>query len=85
MTYHIIKSHEKAELRKISLSKRYIFEKTIEGGQINPTPNIFRVKVQKKNTESLSPRVSKTSNGKTMLSSKCGICGSKKSRFIKEQ
>ena len=33
----------------------------------------------------VNPRVSKTSNGKTMLLLKCTICGSKKSRFIKEQ
>ena len=31
----------------------------------------------------LNPRVSKTSNGRTMVLSKCTICGSKKSRFIK--
>ena len=29
--------------------------------------------------------VSKTSNGRTMLLSKCALCGSKKSRFIKKQ
>ena len=39
----------------------------------------------KKNTESINPKVSKTSNGKTMVLSKCAICGSKKSKFIKEQ
>ena len=39
----------------------------------------------KKNTENINPRVSKTSNGKTMLLSKCAICDSKKSRFIKNQ
>ena len=38
----------------------------------------------KKNTENINPRVSKTSNGKIMLLSKCAICGSKKSRFIKK-
>ena len=38
----------------------------------------------KKNTEKRSTRVSKTSNGKTMLSSKCAICGSKRSIFIKK-
>ena len=37
------------------------------------------------NTESINPKVSKTSNGKTMVLSKCAICGSKKSKFIKEQ
>ena len=39
----------------------------------------------KKNTESINPKVSKTTNGKTMMLSKCAICGSKKSKFIKEQ
>ena len=39
----------------------------------------------KKNTENINPRVSKTSNGKTMLLSKCAICGSKKSRFIRSE
>ena len=39
----------------------------------------------RKNTESINPRVSKTNNGKTMILSKCAICGSKKSRFIKNQ
>ena len=37
----------------------------------------------KKNTESLNPRGLKTNNGKTMLLSKCAICGTKKSRFMK--
>ena len=39
----------------------------------------------KKNSESINPKVSKTNNGKTMILSKCAICGSKKSNFIKEQ
>ena len=39
----------------------------------------------RKNTENLNPSVSSTSNGKTMVLSKCAICGSKKSRFIKNQ
>ena len=36
-------------------------------------------------TENINPRVSNTSNGETVLLSKCAICGSKKSRFIKNQ
>ena len=32
----------------------------------------------KKNTENINPKVSKTSNGKTMILSKCAIYGSKK-------
>ena len=39
----------------------------------------------KKSTEIINPKVSKTTNGKMMISSKCAICGSKKSKFIKEQ
>ena len=39
----------------------------------------------KKNTESINPKVSKTTNVKAMILSKCAICGSKKSKFIKEQ
>ena len=39
----------------------------------------------RKDTENINPRVSNTSNGRTMILSKCGICGSKKSRFIKDQ
>ena len=39
----------------------------------------------KKNTESINPKVLKATNGKTMILSKCPICGSKKSKFIKEQ
>ena len=38
-----------------------------------------------KNTESVNPRVSATSNGKTMILSKCAICGSEKSKLIKKQ
>ena len=38
-----------------------------------------------KNTESINPKVSKTTNGKTMILSTCAICGSKKSKFIKGQ
>ena len=38
----------------------------------------------RKNTEKINPRVPKTSNGKTVLSSKCAVCGSRKTRFIKK-
>ena len=41
--------------------------------------------MQKKNTENTNSVFSKASNGGTMILSKCAICGSKKSRFIKEQ
>ena len=39
----------------------------------------------KKDTENIDPNISNTSNGKAMILSKCAICGSKKSRFIKNQ
>ena len=39
----------------------------------------------KKNTENIDPEFSSTSNGKAMILSKCGICGGKKSRIIKNQ
>ena len=39
----------------------------------------------KKHTESVNPKALKTNNGKTMILSKCAMCGSKKSRFIKKQ
>ena len=39
----------------------------------------------RKNTENINLKVSKTSNGRTMLLSNCAICNSKNSRFIKNQ
>ena len=39
----------------------------------------------RKDTENMNPKVSKTSNRRTMLLSNCAICDSKKSRFIKNQ
>ena len=38
-----------------------------------------------KNTEGIDSKVSATSNGKTMVLSKCDICGRRKSKFIKQQ
>ena len=40
---------------------------------------------RRKDTENINPRVSKTSNDRTMVLSECVICGSKKSRFIQNQ
>ena len=40
---------------------------------------------KKKKLESIDPKVSGTSNGRTMILSKCVICDSKKSKFIKKQ
>ena len=39
----------------------------------------------KKNTKSVDAKMMKTKNGRFVLSSKCAICGSKKSQFMKEQ
>ena len=39
----------------------------------------------RKNTQSIDPVVSETSNGRTMILSRCALCGSKTSKFIKEQ
>ena len=38
-----------------------------------------------KDTKSINTRVSKTNNGKTVILSKCAICDSKKSSFIKKE
>ena len=39
----------------------------------------------KKDTENINPKVSNTSNGRTLILSTCAICHSKKSSFIKDQ
>ena len=39
----------------------------------------------RKNTENINTRVPKRINGTTMLLSKCAICNSNESRFIKNQ
>ena len=39
----------------------------------------------KKHTKNIDSQVSSTSNGKSMILSKCAICGSKNSKFIKKQ
>ena len=39
----------------------------------------------KKHTENINPQVSSTSNSKIIISPKCALCGSKNSRFIKNQ
>ena len=41
--------------------------------------------VCRKNTENKESNVIKTRNNRLMLSSKCSICGNKKSKFIKKQ
>ena len=39
----------------------------------------------RKYTKNIDPQASSISNGKMMILSKCAICNSKNSRFIKEQ
>ena len=39
----------------------------------------------RKDAENIDPKISSSSNGKTMILSKCAIWGSKKSRFIKNE
>ena len=39
----------------------------------------------RKNTENINSRVSKTGNGRTMMLSKCVICGCKTSRCTKNE
>ena len=39
----------------------------------------------RRNTKSINPKVSKTTNGKAIILSTCAIRGSKKSKFIKQQ
>ena len=39
----------------------------------------------RKNTESKNPKVVRTKNGRITLLSKCAVCNSKKSKFIKQR
>ena len=39
----------------------------------------------RKNTDSKNPKVERTKNRRIMLLSKCVVCNSKKSKFLKEQ
>ena len=43
---------------------------------------MFKVKKEKENVDS---KMLKTKTGRTMLLSKCAVCGNKKSRFMEEQ
>ena len=40
---------------------------------------------KKKKTKKIDPKILSSSNGRAMILSKCTICGSKKSRFLKTQ
>ena len=39
----------------------------------------------RKSTKSKNPKIARTKNGRIMLLSKCVVCDSKKSKFIKQQ
>ena len=45
----------------------------------------YCLKCKKKYTENIDPKLAGSSNVKAMILSKCAICGSKKSKFIKNQ
>ena len=39
----------------------------------------------KTNTSNIDPKMVKTKNNRLLMQSKCSVCGTKKSRFVKEQ
>ena len=39
----------------------------------------------RKNTQNLNSKIFKTKNGRLIMQPKCGDCGIKKSKFVKEQ
>ena len=41
--------------------------------------------VCRKYTKNINPKIVRNRQNRSMIQSNCGICGSKKSRFIKEQ
>ena len=52
---------------------------------INETSMLTYCLKCKKITENIDAKILKTKNGRFMLSSECAVCGSKKSKFMKEQ
>ena len=39
----------------------------------------------RKNTKNLNSKISESKNNRSIMQSKCGVCGSRKSRFVKKQ
>ena len=39
----------------------------------------------KTNTDNINPKMVKTKNNRLLMESNCSVCGTKKSRFVKEQ
>ena len=46
---------------------------------------VYCLKCRRKNTENKNPKVVRAKNGRIMLLSKCEVCDSKRSKFIKDQ
>ena len=46
--------------------------------------NIYCVKCRR-DTENIDPKMVKTKNNRLIMQAKCPVCGTKKSRFVKEQ
>ena len=46
--------------------------------------NTYRLKC-KKNTDNTDSKMFKTKNNRLLMQSKCSVCGTKKSRFVKKQ
>ena len=46
--------------------------------------NIYYLKC-KTNTSNIDPKMFKTTNNRLLTQSKCSVCGTKKSRFVKKQ
>ena len=45
---------------------------------------IYRAKCRR-DTENIDPEMVKTKNNRLIMQAKCPVCGTKKSRFVKEQ
>ena len=39
----------------------------------------------KKDTDNIDPKMFRTKNNRLLMQSKCSVCGTKKSRFVKKQ
>ena len=73
--------------KKIGIDEVIKYNEIINKSQISlkyKTMSSYCLKCRN-NTGSINPIVSKSNNSKTMILSKCAICGSKKSRFNKKQ
>ena len=46
--------------------------------------NTYCIKCRK-DTENIDPKIVRTKNNRSVMQSKCSVCGIKKSRFLKEQ